>query len=153
MDKKHEESLCWIHQGHNVRSVREANGMEIEVLASKLGLSVDDLYGLEARRRIEEELLVKIAAILSVPVEVLKEKEEPIPMYETHTNYKTTFIKNGSVNGTSENGGAHWEHTTFHASPTIHPIDKMAELLERMLTYNENRIQELEKKSGGPEEK
>lgn len=132
---------CWIHQGHTLRSFREAKGMTLDVLAREAGLTMEEAFRLETSQQINEQLLEKLSKILNVSLECLRDAEEVVPMYETVTNYVNNFSGNGVVSGVQEPGGSHWENMNFYANPVLHPIEKMVEVYERMVESKEKQIE------------
>jgi transcriptional regulator with XRE-family HTH domain len=72
-DNKREKN---VHQGHNVKRVRESRGIKQFTLAQLIGLSQQAISQIEQKSVIEEALLSKMAIALEVPVEVLEEMED-----------------------------------------------------------------------------
>ena len=138
---KQDANRCKVHQGNNLHNCRKAKGMTLEALASKVGISVEEAFHLEASPVINDQLLEKLAAILNVSIEKLKEAEQDMPFYETTTNYLNNFTNNSVVNGVNEPGGSHWEDMSFSSNPIIHPIDKISELYERMLSITQSELE------------
>jgi transcriptional regulator with XRE-family HTH domain len=122
-----------IHEGRNIKRIREMLGVKQETLALELG---DDwnqkkISLLEGKETIEPQLLDEVARVLKVPVEAIKNFDE-----QAAITYFNTF-QEGSIN----NG---------HFSPnfdncTFNPIDKIVELYERMLKDKDGMIEELKK--------
>lgn len=146
MNGKQDGNGYWIHQGHNLQKWRKAKGMGLEMLAREAGMSPEEIFQLEMSRVIDDAILRKMAAIFSISPESLKETKELMPLYESSSCYYTTFTNNGSVNGVNENGGSHWQNPQLNSYPTIHPLDKVVELYERIVAEDNKRIKELEKK-------
>ena len=152
MKTKNESNICRVHQGHNLSTWRKEHNVDPEVFANQLGITVEDVSQIEMSRIIPSELLKKIVILFRIPLESITERVEPFPSTMTVTN-TNTFTSNGSVNGVNECSGACWNNTTFTNSPTIHPIDKVCELFDRLLHEKdrmqqdfERRLSELEKK-------
>ncbi len=123
-----------IHEGRNVKRIREMLGIKQEALALELG---DDwnqkkISLLEGKETIEPQLLNEVAKALKVPVEAIKNFDE-----QAAITYFNTF-QEGSIN----NG--HFSPTFDNC--TFNPIDKIVELYERMLKDRDAMIEELRKK-------
>ncbi|MDR2008999.1 MAG: helix-turn-helix domain-containing protein [Bacteroidales bacterium] len=106
-----------IHHGRNVKRLRDILGIKQEYLAFELNLSQQTISNLEAKETIDDETLSKVAEVLKVPVNAIKNMDE-----EATINYINTF------NDSAINHG--------HFSPyycTFNPIDKVVELYERLL--------------------
>ena len=124
-----------IHEGRNVKRIREMLGIKQDALAIELG---DDwnqkkISLLEGKETIEPQILDEVARALKVPVEAIKNFDE-----EKAINiFSNTYNDNSSILG------------TYH----INPIDKIISLYnekialyERMLKDKELLIEELRKR-------
>jgi len=106
-----------IHHGKNVKRLRDILGIKQEYLAFEMNLSQQAISNLEAKEVIDEDTLNKVANVLKVPVNAIKNMND-----EATINYINTF------NDSAINHG--------HFSPyncTFNPIDKVVELYERLL--------------------
>ena len=121
-----------IHEGRNVKRIREMLGIKQETLALELG---DDwnqkkISLLEGKETIEPQLLDEVAKALKVPVEAIKNFDE-----EKAINIiSNTFTSNDA--------------STLNAInyyPTFNPVDKIVELYERMIKDRDVMIEELRK--------
>lgn len=119
-----------IHEGRNVKRFREMWGMKQEALATALG---DDwnqkkISLLEAKEKIELEILEQVSQVLRVPVDAIKNLDD-----EQAVNiFSSTFN----------------DHSIGYArtySPTFNPIDKVVELYERMIKEKDEKIALLER--------
>jgi transcriptional regulator with XRE-family HTH domain len=122
-----------IHEGRNVKRIREMLGIKQDALAFDLGLSQQAISALEQKEALDKDMLQKIAAVLKVPVEAIKNFDE-----EKANNFFNTF--NDSSTGAFNN---------FHC--TFNPIDKVVQLYdekialyERMLKDKSDMIEKLE---------
>lgn len=121
-------STMGIHHGKNVKRVRELMGIKQDALAADLGMSQQSVSLLEQKETLEEAMIEKIAVILGVPEEVIKNLNE-----EGLVN-----IFSGSF--TSSNVG-----TNNHSPYNFNPIEKIVELYERMLTAEREKNEMLMK--------
>lgn len=123
-----------IHEGRNVKRIREMLGIKQDALAIELGdeWNQKKVSLLEGKETIDAQLLDEVAKALKVPVEAIKNFDE-----QAAITYFNTF-QEGSIN----NG---------HFSPTFdncnfNPLDKVIELYERMIKDRDAMIEELRKK-------
>ncbi len=65
-----------VHEGRNVKRIREILGIKQDALAMDLGLSQQAISQLEQKEALDGELLEKIAKILEVPVEAINNFDE-----------------------------------------------------------------------------
>ena len=115
-----------VHEGRNVKRIREIMGIKQDTLAIDLGLSQQSVSLLEQRESIDPELLEKVAKVLKVPVEAIKNFDEAATV---------NYIAN-TFNGNSGN------YMNFN------PLDKVVELYERLLASEREKVELLEKKAG-----
>jgi len=103
--------------GRKIGRIRELRGIKQEILAEELGVSQQTVSRLEQSDVVEKDLLEKVARILGVSPEAIKNFSE-----EAVVNYFNTFndINHGAVGAVSQ--------SNFHC--TFNPLDKMVELFE-----------------------
>lgn len=101
-------------------------GIKQDALAIDLGLSQQAISALEQKGALDKDMLEKIAAVLKVPVEAIKNFDEQAAV---------SFISS------TFNDNAVGYAATY--SPTFNPIDKVVELYERMLKEKDAMIEEL----------
>lgn len=118
-----------VHQGRNIKRLREMLGIKQESLAFDLGVSQATVSDYEQKEALDEKILEKVSQALKVPVEAIKNISD-----EATINYINTF------NDTAINNG--------HFSPyncTFNPLDKVVELYERMIKDRDILIEKLSK--------
>lgn len=115
-----------VHEGRNVKRIREILGMKQEALAYDLGLSQQAISQLEQKEALDAEILGKIAAVLKVPVDAIKNFDEQAAI----NVISNTFHDNSANN------------VNYHC--TFNPLDKVVELYERMLKDKNEMIEKLE---------
>ncbi|MEO7044562.1 MAG: helix-turn-helix transcriptional regulator [Ferruginibacter sp.] len=115
-----------IHEGRNVKRIREMMGIKQDALAFDLGLSQQAISSIEQKEALDKDMLEKIAAILKVPVEAIKNFSEDVAI-----NIISSTLH--------DNAGS------IFNNPTFNPLDKVVELYERMLKDKEDMIEELKK--------
>ena len=123
-----------IHEGHNVKRMREILGIKQEALAQKLNLSQQTVSRLEAKEVLEDDWMKKIAEALNVSEEAIRNfKEEAAINYINNFNEKIETVTNSAVGGSNI-------HYTFN------PIEKIVELYERIVTLEREKSALLEEK-------
>jgi len=104
------------HLGRKISRIRELRGIKQESLAMELGVSQQSVSRMESSETVEEELLEKIAKILGVNTEAIKNFNE-----ETVFN----FISNTVNNSDYATGNSLYNHY-----PTFNPLDKLMQVVE-----------------------
>jgi transcriptional regulator with XRE-family HTH domain len=118
------ESAKAVHQGRNVKRIREILGVKQEILAMDLGISQQAISALEQKEALDREMLEKIAAILKVPVEAIQNFDE-----QQAINFiSSTFHDNASIINTN-------------CTLNINPLDKWMEALEEIKKLNNEKTQ------------
>ncbi|WP_295812724.1 helix-turn-helix domain-containing protein [uncultured Apibacter sp.] len=112
-----------VHQGRNIKRLREMLGIKQESLATELNITQAGVSKLESKEEIEEETLKKVAEFLKLPVDAIK-----------------NFNDEGALNFVAN---------TFHDSavgnnyyPTFNPIDKIIELYTEKEALYERMLKE-----------
>jgi len=121
-----------IHEGHNVKRIREILGIKQDALAFDLNLSQQAISQLEQKESIDPALLEEISKALKVPVEAIKNFDEQVAV----NIISNTFNNNSHDNST---------FNALNANPTFNPIDKVVELYERMLMLEREKNELLQK--------
>ena len=107
-----------VHQGKNIRRFRDILGIKQEILAVELNMTQQAVSKLEQKEVIDDETLNKVAGVLNIPVEAIKNMTD-----EAAINIVATTFSSHDT-------------STLHAVnyfPTFNPIDKIVELYERLL--------------------
>ena len=126
------------HIGRKISRIRELRGMKQEVLATELGISQQAISKLEQSEEIEDSTLEKVAKVLGVSVEAIK-------------NYSDETVLNIISNTFTSN-----DNSTIYAiniQPTFNPLDKLMqaldankELYERLLASEREKVEILKNK-------
>lgn len=119
-----------IHQGKNVKRLREMIGLKQEALAYALGdeWTQKKVSVLESKEVIEEDILAQVASILKVTPEVIKNFSE-----EAVINYFNTF-------NDSSGAGAFFSSNNFHCN--FNPIEKIVQLYDEKIELYERMLRE-----------
>ena len=100
-----------IHEGRNVKRIREILGIKQDALAFDLGLSQQAVSALEQKEPLDRDMLEKIAGILKVPAEAIKNYDEEATIIIIANNCQD---QSASVN----------------YYPVFNPLEKLMEALE-----------------------
>ena len=119
------------HIGRNIQKIRVYLGMKQEALAADLGVSQNVISKIEKESEIEEGLLNKIASVLGISAEVIKDFDVERAIYNS---YKDATISPGAI------------AAVYVASQQINPVDKIIELYERLLQSEREKIELLKNK-------
>jgi transcriptional regulator with XRE-family HTH domain len=117
------------HIGRKISRIRELKGIKQETLASELGVSQQTVSRMEQSEALEDDVLEKVAKILGVPAEGIKNFTE-----EGVINYFNTF------NDHSFNNGA---YNAFGC--TFNPIEKWLEVIEENKKLHNEKVELLER--------
>ncbi len=114
-----------IHEGRNVKCIREILGIKQDALALDLGLSQQAVSQLEQKESIDKDLQEKIAKALKVTPEAIK-----------------SFNEQAVVNDINN---------TFHDNSLLinyqfYPIEKIVELYERLLQGEKEKMELMKNK-------
>ncbi|MGF7141077.1 helix-turn-helix domain-containing protein [Roseimarinus sediminis] len=118
-----------VHHGRNIKRLREMLGVKQEFIANELEMTQQTISKLEQKEEIEDKVLEKVAGVLKVPVEALK-----------NLNEEATF--NIIANSYHDNSSAVNYQCHFN------PMDKVIELYERLLAAEKEKVALLEKLQG-----
>ncbi|MDR2147842.1 MAG: helix-turn-helix transcriptional regulator [Tannerella sp.] len=109
------------HHGHNVRRLRDLLGIKQDVIAASINMSQQNFSKLEQKEIIDPETLERIATVLNIPVEVIK-----------------NFNEEGAINIISST--LHDNSGSVMYNPTFNAIDKIVELYEKLLAEKDKTI-------------
>lgn len=123
-----------VHQGHNVKRIRESKGISQQALEPLVHLSQQTISRYEDKRVIDEEMLQRFAKALEIPVETLKNMEE-----DACFNY---YIENNTF---SDHAIAIIQNNYNPIAEVIKLCNEKVELYERMLANEKEKISLLEK--------
>ncbi|WP_131537144.1 helix-turn-helix domain-containing protein [Pedobacter nototheniae] len=122
------------HLGRKITRIRELRGMKQDVLAIELGVSQQTISKLEQSETIESDVLEKIAKVLGLSVDSIK-------------NFSEEAVFNIIGNTYHDNSAS------LNYYPTFNPIDKLMEALdenkklyERLLKSEQEKVEILKGK-------
>ncbi|MCG8320486.1 MAG: helix-turn-helix transcriptional regulator [Cytophagales bacterium] len=106
------------HMGRKIGRMREMLGIKQDVVADKLGVSQQTVSKIEQSENVDDSMLGKIADVLGISPEAIKNFNEEATINFIQNNYEGAATTNhGPVNGQNYNC-------------TFSPIDKWAEAIE-----------------------
>lgn len=110
-----------LHIGRKISRIRELRGMKQEALAAELGISQQAVSKIEQSENVEDEALEKIAKILGVNSEAIK-------------NYSDEATINFIANTYNDNATSYGNYYNFSPIEKIVTLyDEKISLLERLL--------------------
>ena len=132
MDVEIKEKENRRHVGRNLQMIRVYLGMKQEALAADLGVNQQVISKIEKQEEIEEGFLKRIAQVLGVSEELIKDFDVEKTIFSiNHHNYKDAKISEGA--------------TTYAIVQQINPLEKIVELYERLLKSEQDKIEILKK--------
>ena len=132
-----------IHQGRNVKRLREMLGLKQEGLAYMLGddWNQQKISLLEQKEEIDDQLLEQIAGQLKVPAEAIRNFDEEMAVFNIQNNYEGS---NAGANGVT--GGNQNYNCTFNPlEKYMEAIEANKELYERLLQSEKEKNELLQK--------
>ncbi|MEP7376207.1 MAG: helix-turn-helix transcriptional regulator [Chitinophagaceae bacterium] len=114
------------HDGRNLQRVRVYFGVKQDALASDLGISQQAVSKIEQQEEIDNDLLKKIADVLGVSPEIIKNFDEEKAVYNINNN---SFRDNTFEEGASA------------IAQQFNPVEKIVELYERLLQSEKEKIE------------
>jgi transcriptional regulator with XRE-family HTH domain len=126
-----------LHQGKNIKRIREILGVKQEVLANNLGLSQQAISQLEQKETLDQEMLEKVAKALKIAPEAISRFNE-----EAAVNFFNTF-NDHSVSHVIGNYG------TYNFNPVekwMEALEENKKLYERLLQSEREKIELLKAK-------
>lgn len=105
-----------IHQGRNIKRFREILGIKQETLAFDMEVSQSSISDYESKETLDDKVLEKIAEILKVPTEAIKNFDEEQAVNVIANTYSFQDFKDNAI------------ASGFNYQPSFNPVDKMVEL-------------------------
>ena len=120
-----------IHEGRNVKRIREMLGIKQDALANDLGLSQQAISQLEQKEALDKDMLEKIAAVLKVPVEAIKSFDEEKAIFNIQNMNDNSSIYQNNFNPIEK-----W----------IAALEENKKLYERLLQSEREKVEILKEK-------
>lgn len=128
-----------VHQGYNVQFFRNGRRMNQDVFAVKMNMSRSSIVRLENSPKIDHEILAKCGEVLDVPVNLL----EDLTLDDMIRNITYNIEKIDNNGNCSNVGGNNNENVINPIETVVELSNKNAELYERMLQMERERVAEL----------
>jgi transcriptional regulator with XRE-family HTH domain len=122
-----------LHEGRNVKRLREILGMKQDTLAFELGLSQQAVSQLEQKEALDKDLLEKISAVLKIPVEAIKNFDE-----EKAINIISNTFNDQAIN-------MNYQCNFNPLEKFIEQVEKNEKLYEALLQSEREKVALLEK--------
>lgn len=119
-----------LHLGRNIKKLRQLKGLKQEALAIEMGISQTAMSEIENSEMLDDAIIIKIAHILNISPEIIKEFNEYSAFY--------------SINNIIENSQLHDSAQGIHQ--VFSPIEKVVELYERLLASEKEKVEILKSK-------
>lgn len=110
-----------VHEGRNIKRIREILGKKQEALAFELGINQQRLSEIERKEKVDAELMEQIAGILKVPVEAIKNFDEEAAVNNIACNFN--------------------DHSAINYRPVFNPIERWVEALDENKKLYERLLQ------------
>lgn len=117
------------HVGRNLQKVRVYLGVKQDALAMDMGLTQQAISKIEQQQEIEEEQLKKLAEVLGVSPELIRNFDEQKAVYNIN-NFRDNTLEQGST----------------AIAQQFNPIEKIVELYERLLNSEREKVELLKNK-------
>lgn len=129
------EKTSRMHLGRKISRIRELRGMKQEALATELGISQQAVSKLEQSEEVEDSTLEKIANVLGVTSQAIKEYSDEAVFNIISNTFHNTSSDNSTLIASSLN-----------YQPTFNTIEKIVELYERLLNSEKEKVELLKNK-------
>lgn len=123
------------HLGRKISRIRELRGMKQDALAAELGISQQAVSKIEQSEEIEDSTLEKVAKVLGVSAEAIKEYSDEAVFNIISNTFNNTSSDNSTLIASSLN-----------YQPTFNTVDKIVELYERLLASEREKVEILKGK-------
>ncbi|TCC96789.1 helix-turn-helix domain-containing protein [Pedobacter psychroterrae] len=112
-----------VHIGRKISRIREIRGIKQDFLAIELGVSQQTISKIEQSEEVEEAMLEKIANVLGISSEAIKNFSEEVLIFH--------------IQNMHDNASAYQYNYQCH----YNPLDKVVELYERLLASEREKIE------------
>jgi transcriptional regulator with XRE-family HTH domain len=112
-----------VHIGRKISRIREIRGIKQDYLAIELGVSQQTISKIEQSEEVEDAMLEKIAGVLGVSAEAIKNFSEEVLIFH--------------IQNMHDNASAYQYNYQCH----YNPLDKVVELYERLLSSEREKIE------------
>lgn len=122
-----------IHEGRNVKRIREILGIKQDALAVELGLSQQAVSALEQKEALDKEMIEKVAKALKVPTEAIQ-------------NFNEDAAVNFINNTYNDNAASYGHYYNFNPLERyVEALEENKKLYERLLATEREKVVLLER--------
>jgi transcriptional regulator with XRE-family HTH domain len=125
-----------IHEGRNVKRIREMLGIKQEALAAELNWSQQKISLLEQKENIDDDVLNEVAKILKVPVEAIKNFDEERAL---------NIISHNTFENCNQPASIFYNSTINPIEQWMQALEENKKLYERLLQAEKEKVALLEK--------
>lgn len=118
-----------VHHGRNIKRLREILGVKQDIIAAEFNITQQAVSDLEKKAQLNDDVLEKIAKALKIPVDAIKNFND-----EATVNVIANTIRESSFLA------CYYCH-----QPTFNQMDKIIEMMERLLKVEQEKNALLEK--------
>ncbi|ASZ15086.1 helix-turn-helix transcriptional regulator [Chitinophaga pendula] len=118
------------HHGMNIQKIRVYMNVKQQTLAHELGISQQGISNLEKQPNIDDDMLGKVADVLGVSLEMIKQFDEK-NVINNINNVRDCNFSDNSINS---------------VAGTFNPVEKIVELYERLLASEKEKVELLKYK-------
>jgi len=119
-----------VHHGRNIKRLREILGVKQDVIAAEFNISQQSVSDLEKKAQLSEYILEKVAKVLKVPTDAIKNFNDETAVNVIANTFNDVFHDNSSF---------------VNYQPAFNQIDKLTEMIERLLKTEQEKNALLEK--------
>ena len=129
------------HLGRNLRRVREILGVKQDTVADQLGVTQQTVSNIESAEEVEDKTFEKIAGILGVAPEAIRNFDE-----EATINFIQHNHDGSNQSASSVSVGQHQSNWTFNPiDKWVEAMEKNEKLYEKLLKSEQEKVAMLEK--------
>lgn len=122
-----------VHEGRNIKKLREMLGIKQEALAIQLGedWTQKKVSLLEQKEQVEIPVLERVAAVLNIPIEVIQNFDED----------KAIQFINNTINNNNSDHAIMYGAALYNSFSNLNPTEKWLEALEEVKKLNAEKIE------------
>ena len=127
------------HEGHNVKRFREILGIKQESLAADLGeeWTQKKVSSLEAKEKIDEEVMEQIAKALNIPSDAIRNFDEEKTIFNIQHNYEGSTASVNASSGVVNSG----PNSSAYYECSFNPLEKLIQTIDQLtLVYAEKEV-------------
>lgn len=123
-----------VHQGHNVKRIREIFGIKQDALAIKLGLSQQAVSQLEQKEILDKAILEKLSSALGISEDVIKDFQDDKAIH---------IVSNNNYHDNAASVSVQYNFNPLEK--WLETIEENKKLYERLLQSEKEKVELLER--------